>query len=287
MLQLRYHFTPRDWGAAVRLTAAQLKPAVWARQIYWQVVLPPQEHLLFSPSDYTREFYWIWDRLGYRREPTLQQPELEAWIGATAGELPPATANRYLFSSLGPQIDLEIWTVKRSGLVFISSLAMLLVGLVLIYVPSARHPSALFVAAIVLLAGALLEPEVAMLLAQAAALGLILALMAAWLARRMSRRLAPAVVAPRRVVDHGALDHAVAPAQQQSQQSSQHRDVADGRANGDSGIEAMSQHRPRPICPAAAPAIAIATILVGLAVAALCSCAASRCGSCRSAAARR
>jgi hypothetical protein len=193
LLQLDYRFTPRERGSHVEIAAAQFKPGVWVRRLYWQLILPEQEHLLFSSGDYTREFTWSWDHFGYRRQPTLEQPELETWIGATPGDLPPPAANRYLFSSLGPQADLNIWTIRRSALVFGASLAVLLAAFVIIYVPAVRHPAALFIAAVALLAGSLIEPEAALLFAQAAALGICLALVAAALARRVNRRLAPAV----------------------------------------------------------------------------------------------
>ena len=54
LLQLRYHFSPREWGSHATFEAAQFTPAVWVRRMYWQVILPPQEHLLLSPSNYTR-----------------------------------------------------------------------------------------------------------------------------------------------------------------------------------------------------------------------------------------
>lgn len=190
LLQLDYRFAPREHGTHMRLSAAQFK-GVWVRRCYWQLILPPQEHLLFSAGDCTREFSWTWDRFGYRRQPTLEQPELESWIGVTPGDLPPAADNRYLFSSLGPQADLQVWTIRRSVLVFGASLVLLLAGLLLIYVPAVRHPGVLFVAAVGLLSGAIIEPEATLLLAQGAGLGLSLAALAAVLARRVRRRLTP------------------------------------------------------------------------------------------------
>lgn len=195
LLQLEYHFAEREHSAEVKLAAAQFKPGVWVRRLYWQLILPPQEHLLFSLGNCTREFSWVWDRFGYHRQPTLEQPELEGWIGATPGDAPPAAANRYLFSSIGRQDDLQVCVVRRSLLVFGSSLALLLGGLLLIYLPAVRHPGVLFVAAIVLLCGAIIEPEAALLLAQGAGLGLSLVVLAAVLAYRVRRRqVRPAAV---------------------------------------------------------------------------------------------
>lgn len=191
LLQLEYHFAQREHGSRVELAAAQFKPGVWVRRLYWQLILPPQEHLLMSGGDCTREFTWVWDRFGYWRQPTLEQTELESWIGATPGEAPPAAANRYLFSSIGPQAKLQVWIVRRSALVFGASLALLLGGLLLIYVPVVRHPGVLFVVATVLLAGAIVEPEAALLVAQGAGLGLLLAVLAVALAYRVRRRQKP------------------------------------------------------------------------------------------------
>src|SRR5262249_36786927 len=83
---------------------------------------------------------------------------------------------------------LEVRTAGRSWLVLTASGAVLILGLLLIYVPLVRHPAILLCAAVVSLAMSAIYPEPTLLIAQAASLGLLLAALAGWLERSMSRR---------------------------------------------------------------------------------------------------
>ena len=182
----------------------------WVRRAYWQLILPPQEHLVVSPRELSGEFIWGWNSFYFGRQAVLGQADLEAWVGlAHPGGTPaPAGMNNYLFSSLGRLGPCEIVTVGRSMIVFLSSGAALLAGLLLIYVRAARHPAALLVAAAVLASLAAIYTEVAVLAAQASVIGLALALFAALLRRltvaspqplfpELSSTLAPLVPIPR------------------------------------------------------------------------------------------
>jgi hypothetical protein len=124
----------------------------------------------------------------------LSQAELEAWAGLRhPGNSPaPTGMNVYLFSSLGRIESCEIVTAGRSTIVFASSGIALLAGLLLIYVRAARHPVVLLAAAALLAGLAAIYPELAMLAAQTSALGLALALLAAFL-----RQVTAASAAPR------------------------------------------------------------------------------------------
>jgi hypothetical protein len=68
----------------------------------------------------------------------------------------------------------------------------LLAGLLLIYVPATRHPGVLFTGAVAVAAVALVDPESALLVGQAAVLGLCLAGVAYALARMSLRPTPPA-----------------------------------------------------------------------------------------------
>ncbi len=194
VLELRYYYRERPRSGQLELAAPQFKPAAWARQLYWQVVLPNNEHLLTSSPRFAGESAWTWKGLLWQRQAALEQPELERLLGVTAATALPEASNRYLFSAVGSPESLELWTARRSSLVFTASLAVLLCGLALVYIPALRHPGLLFVVAVLLVAASLIQPETAVLLAQSAALGLVLSLVGWWLARTGARR--PPMTAP-------------------------------------------------------------------------------------------
>jgi hypothetical protein len=126
----------------------------------------------------TAEQQWMWKNGGWGRQPNLRQQDLEHWIGATAQDPVPSKMNQYLFTSIGPVIDLQVRTLARATILLIVSGVTLLIGLLLIYAPVFRHPVSLLCVGLMLLCGALLAPESILLVSQAAALGLVLVLVA-------------------------------------------------------------------------------------------------------------
>ena len=54
------------------------------RQIYWQLILPANEHLVASPDGFSGEFVWRWSGWFWfwGRNPLLDQAELESWAEA-------------------------------------------------------------------------------------------------------------------------------------------------------------------------------------------------------------
>jgi hypothetical protein len=73
--------------------------------------------------------------------------------------------------------------MSRSRLVLIASLPLLVIGLLLIYFPVTRHPALGLLIAVAVLAASLIDPEAGLLVAQAASVGLVLAVGAVLLAR--------------------------------------------------------------------------------------------------------
>ena len=161
---------------------------VWVRRIYWQLVLPRDEHVVVAPEGLTREFTWGWSGFFWGRKPLLEQPQLETWTGASRQAAVGEGTNRYLFSNLGGIERCALRTSSRSLIVLGASGAALVVGLLLIYVPRSRHPGTLFSLAVLLLCTGFLYPEPTLLVSQAASLGLALALFAGLLERSVARR---------------------------------------------------------------------------------------------------
>jgi len=189
VIELRYHFSDdRPPRGSLHLAFPKLGSGTWMRRMYWQLVLPANEHLLVNPDGFTNEFHWGWQGYFWGRQPLLDQSQLESWIGATPRDPVSERANLYLFSTLGNVDRAEIRTATRTWIVFWASGAALVAGLLLIYVPAGRHPVTLLTVGMAFLAAGLVAPEPTLLLAQAASLGLALSLLAGFLDRGVGRR---------------------------------------------------------------------------------------------------
>ncbi len=197
LLELRPRFPqPRPRRRGLSLQMPRFGQDVWIHRVYWELVLPPSEHVISTPPGFTSEFTWEFNGLFWGRKPLLGEHQLEAWIGVPAnGPLPEEAdrgalqgTNRYLFSNLGDVGRVEVQTADRFWIVLLASMAALAVGLLLIYVPWVRKPGPLFVVGLAMLGIGVIYPEPTLLLAQAAVLGLLLSLLAGLLQRSLVRR---------------------------------------------------------------------------------------------------
>lgn len=188
-LDARYHFpTPRTGMGRLSVEFPRLGREAWVRRMYWQLVLPANEHLVVEPADFTPESLWGWYGLYWGRRPLLSQSQLEDWCGVPHSRPLPPEVNCYLFSSLGVVERSDVLTAGRTLIVLWASGLALLAGLLLIYVPKARHPLTLLILAVVLGCLVLIYPDPALLFTQAASLGLVMALLAGRLRARRARR---------------------------------------------------------------------------------------------------
>ena len=88
VLELRYHFAGRPALGSLALDCPRFKAAVWIQQLYWQLVVPVDEHLVFASDRFTCELRWSFNGLFWQRQPLLEQRDLEGWVGGpTAAEL--------------------------------------------------------------------------------------------------------------------------------------------------------------------------------------------------------
>ena len=188
-VEVIYQFQgPRPSPGSMQLDLPRLEPGVFVHRTYWELILPRDEHLLASPAGLTAEYHWDWTGLGWARKPVLEQAHLETWSGARRlADFAPET-NRYLFSALEMPDRCELRTASRSMLVLWASGALLAAGLLVIYLPAARHPVVLLAAAIALGSAAMVYPEPTLVLSQAASVGLVLVVLAGWLRRITARR---------------------------------------------------------------------------------------------------
>ncbi len=168
-LELRYE-VPTDSAAwKEQIDPARPTDDAWVRETYWQIVLPENRHLLWSPADVQREFSWQWRSWGWGRE----NHTIPKALASGPEQEVPRGANTYLFSTLGSPPAVRMATVNRTWLVLSASGIAFLLGGLMLKLPALRRREVLFAAAVLLAAVGLLYPEPLVLVAQAATLGVV------------------------------------------------------------------------------------------------------------------
>jgi hypothetical protein len=184
-LELYYTVDPQPpvWGLIDDdLKPAKIEEAVAPRRVYWQLLLPQEQHLLAAPSALTSEMAWAADRGLIVQRPVMDQRQLEAWMRASRQPPLPRGANEYLFGALGEWPQLSVVAAPRRIIVAVASGLVLAIGMLLIHVPRARSPSLVLVLSIAVAGVALVAPQIAILTLQGAALGVAIVMAAAALA---------------------------------------------------------------------------------------------------------
>jgi hypothetical protein len=178
-LELQYRFGNREQRFGnLALDAPQPLGGAWVQTTYWQVILPADELMISTPANFVNEFTWGWNRLFRGRQPLYEQAELESLVGASAGLSVPESTNRYLFRDLGAPAQMKLTTARLSVIVFVASLLVLAAGLMVLYVPAVRKPWVIVLATFCLLPLSIANPTTAILVTQAAAVGVVLTMLA-------------------------------------------------------------------------------------------------------------
>lgn len=157
-----------------RITPPQIDGVTDLSQVYWQIVLPGDEHIIQSPDQLVATSQWQWLGSFWGRQPSLSQADLEKWTGASQQLAPSDSASQYLFSGLFPVSTIVFVTAPRWLIVLISSTATLIVFVGLICLPGTKKIWTLVVVTCVIASLATAYPTAAFLLAQASALGIVL-----------------------------------------------------------------------------------------------------------------
>jgi hypothetical protein len=179
-----------DTGDQRRLAAPEILSDGTPTQTFWQILLPLNQHLWTLPAGFTPEFDWQRKGGWWVRVPRHTPDELEHWV---SGKPKPAvsamsmSANRYLFSSLEGSSEMTFYTLSAPLIVLIGSSLALLLGFVLVNVPSTRHVMTFLGLGFLTTVAALWYSEPVLVLLQPAGLGLLLALLAS-VAQRWFRK---------------------------------------------------------------------------------------------------
>jgi hypothetical protein len=196
LVELFYTFEPgRSPPGGMTLELPQVAGVDWVKRLYWQVVLPGGEELVAAPAGLTPEAIWGWHGVRWGNRPRLDTKDLEMWMDTSRSSQVPAGASEYLFSSFGPVEKVALRTTNRSLILLMASGIVLVGGLVWVYVPLVRRAWLVLPAVVVFAFFALAYPEPAIFVAQAAVLGLALAIVARhlyWIV--IERRVAKGVV---------------------------------------------------------------------------------------------
>ena len=183
---------PARWLSRVAMALPRVIGAGAPQRLYWQLVAPQDEHLVWSARTATPEWDWQWQGYCWVRRPTQDAADLSEWVGSSGeGIAVPDASNQYLLTAFGDGRDLQVVMARRTVLVSAASLAILGCGLLLIYFPVLRHPALLMVAGVAIAAGAIVSPSTSLLAAQGAAAGIALLLVALLFERVMRRRRDP------------------------------------------------------------------------------------------------
>jgi hypothetical protein len=239
-LELRYPCSVGDVGWSVELDAPAFGDGVRLRRMYWQLIVPRDHHLVASPSSLTPEFDWTYEGLHWSRSNALGQHELEEWTQTLHESIAPESMNVYLFSVVGGQGTLNAWIARRSTIVFVASSIVLAVVLLALYAPALRRPRWLAAVGVVLIILAVAYPEPAIVLSQAALLGVGLAAIAALLRRLFPRATtsdARSPLQPSAAAEKSSTDVYFRPAPASGQSSTASRGLALEEASSRSSVQ--------------------------------------------------
>ncbi|MBI2479884.1 MAG: hypothetical protein HYV60_15005 [Planctomycetia bacterium] len=181
------YFSEASRGSRFSVAVPSISAADRAERVYWQLVLPRNEHLAWIPTTLTSELVWQRDQWYWGRRGRLEQQSLEELVGASTQNPVSPDTNRYLFSSTGAVASVAFVKVSRLTLLMVSSGLALAVVLPFIYLPALRQPAVFFIVGVMLFGVAVTYPEHAAVLGQAGAIGLGLAIVACALQRLVGR----------------------------------------------------------------------------------------------------
>jgi hypothetical protein len=195
LVELEYESSARRGVSAWR--APRLLDGGVVLGALWEVRLPSRLAIFGAPPGWTDENQWYWDGYMWKQRSWKNVAALREWLVGTAAS-PLAigdfdggssgSSDHYLFSHAGEPSALQLRVVAWSWLVAICSGATLVVGFFVIFSKVRWRTIWLAIAAIGLLAAALLQPAVMVLVFQSALFGCALTLLGLLMERLIERR---------------------------------------------------------------------------------------------------
>jgi hypothetical protein len=171
-----YRYTFSATGVEWQISLPTFARDTLVQREFWQVILPQDQHIIGCPTGWTPEFDLAWNGLFWGRVPSIQKNDIGFDPDSEDVKAIIVRSSQYVFSHLQPPSAVTLYIVKRSYIVLCSSGLALLIGLMLIYVPQSRYAGSLFGLGVALFAVLFYQPPLVLLMLQAAAFGVILAL---------------------------------------------------------------------------------------------------------------
>ncbi len=157
---------------AIRILKPLLEPwGINAAEIYWQLILPPNEHALQLSAGAGTGMRWRWDDWRFHRVPRMDDATLAQWAGTTA-ETGRVVGNRYLVASVGG-LELNAVTIERSLLWTLVACVILGLAIGWMYVPFFRHPVSVVTLSLLLGGCGVIWPDAILLIGQLAVVAML------------------------------------------------------------------------------------------------------------------
>ncbi|QEG40226.1 hypothetical protein [Roseimaritima ulvae] len=186
IVDLQIWFTHESSSLGSRLRPTIGLP-VGVGQVYWNVILPADQHIVWASPTLGRSMSWEFDRWRMRRVPSQSEATLSSWAGGTMQEQV-AIGNRYLFIG-SDATSFRTVSFGRAVIWGIVGGVVLLISTLLVSVRQIRHPLSVVVAAVALCGLTLLAPDAAVLVGQLTLLAM--SLVAVMLGVRAALRARP------------------------------------------------------------------------------------------------
>ncbi len=169
---------------------------VGIERLYWQVIVPSDDHLIWATETMGRAMKWELNRWRLNRVPLKTDASLIEWTGTRSDALMPP-GNRYLFVGMDAG-SLGAMTMSRLAIWLVVGAVVLLVSIAFTYVPSIRHPLTAVLAAVLLSGLLLLLPDAAIIAGQLVIVAMLMVAVMTGVRQLLSTRRSDRLLAPSR-----------------------------------------------------------------------------------------
>lgn len=200
-------WVPRQTTAITDTVQPVLTLPIGIERLYWQVIVPQDEHLVWATATMGRAMRWQFDGWKLKRVPMQSDADLVAWSGviSTDASMPPG--NRYLLVGIDSG-SLVAKTMSRLSMWLMVAVLVLATASLLIYAPAFRHPLMAVLGAVAIGGLLLLLPDAAVIAGQLMLVAMLIVAVMSGVRRLLLSRRGDRVLTPsREASDHLTTRH--------------------------------------------------------------------------------